>query len=372
MPERLENPQAVYLTAENRCNLKCKSCAIWEDMAETDTRGEPRLVADEIHALIDQIRAWGGVQHIAFDTIGEPFLDKSFESYLGHASSLGLGTSTVTNGMPLTESRALEVLKSGLQFISFSIDSPIAATHDSIRGQQGAFEKTVRAIEVLQRLKRAHQQTTGQKHPAIMVICVVSRDNFRQLDQMAELVRDLGVNRLRMVYAATVDAGVSANLAQQSAAKANSHRFELRSEDLHIDEADKGLLFEQLGLLACKCANYNIHLDLAINAANVRRPCPILWMSAFVDKFGNVYPCPMMTDTHLGNVRHQSLGEIWNSEEYALLRELLHKRNSGQVDLEICERCCTFSRIVTRPAPGATAEAPASSGVAPSGEKRRA
>ena len=56
----------------------------------------------------------------------------------------------------------------------------------------------------------------------------------------------------------------------------------------------------------------------------------------------------MMTDTNLGNVRHKSLDEIWNSDEYARLRDLLYRRNSGEVDLEICERCCTFSRIVTR------------------------
>lgn len=348
MSAAVAKPQVVYLTAENRCNLKCKSCAIWEDMAETDAQGEPRLAADEMFRLIDKVRDWGGVRHIAFDTIGEPLLDKSFEQYVGHASRQGFGTSTVTNGMPLTESRALEVLKSGLQYISFSIDSPIAEIHDEIRGQEGAFEKTVRAIRLLQRLKKENPAAAAQNRPAIMIICVVSRSNFREVDQMAELVRDLGVTRLRLVYAATVDSGVTANLAQQSTAKANAHRFALPPEDLHIDAADRSLLLEKLGLLACKCTTYQIGLDLAINAADVRRPCPVLWTSTFVDKFGNVYPCPMMTDTNLGNVRHKSLDEIWNSEEYARLRDLLHRRNSGEVDLEICERCCTFSRIVTR------------------------
>lgn len=344
----LEKPKVVYLTAENRCNLKCKSCAIWEDMAEEDANGEPRLAPDEMFRLIDKVKGWGGIQHVAFDTIGEPFLDKSFESYVSHASRLGFGMSTVTNGMPLTESRALEVLKSGLQYISFSIDSPVAEIHDEIRGQAGAFEKTVRAIKLLQRLKKAQQTRPEQSRPAIMVICVVSRNNFREVDQMAELVRDLGVSRLRIVYAATVDSGVTANLAEQSTAKANGHRFALPAENLHIDAADKGLLLEKFGLLACKCNTYQIGLDLAVNAADVRRPCPVLWNSTFVDKFGNVYPCPMMTDTTLGNIRHKSLDEIWNGEEYARLRDLLYRRNTGQVDLEVCERCCTFSRIVTR------------------------
>ena len=322
-------------------------------MAETDAQGEPRLDATEIHTLLDQIKAWGGVQHVAFDTIGEPFLDNSFESYVGHATSLGFGTSTVTNGMPLVERRVDAVLKSGLQYIGFSIDSPVPAIHDRIRGLDGAFEKTVRAIRLLQEMKKSRHGEDEQTDPAIMIICVVSRENFREIDQMAELVRDLGVVRLRMVYAATVDSGVAENLKQHSSAKANAHRFELRSEDLHIDAADKGLLFEKLGLLACKCANYRIGLDLAINAANIQRPCPILWTSTFVDKFGNVYPCPMMTDTRLGNIRHQSLDEIWQSDAYAKLRDLLHRRNNGEVTLDICERCCTFSRVVTRPEPAA-------------------
>jgi radical SAM protein with 4Fe4S-binding SPASM domain len=349
IPHR-KTPAAVYLTAENRCNLKCKSCAIWEDMAETDDKGEPRLSAEEMYPLIDRIKAWGDVEHIAFDTIGEPFLDKSFEDYVAHANRQGFSTSTVTNGMPLTETRALKVIKSGLRYISFSIDSPIAEVHDEIRGQQGAFDKTFRNIQLLQRMKKAHAATTGEDRPAIMIISVVSRDNFRDIDKMADLVLKLQVPRLRLVYAATVDEQTSQNLNLQSEdAKTNAHRFELKAEDLHIDEEDMPLLMEKLGLLACKCNTYGIHLDLAINAANVSRKCGVLWNQTFIDKFGNVYPCGMMTDTHLGNIRHRSLDEIWNGDGYAKLREMLHKRNSGQIYLDICEHCCILSRIKTRP-----------------------
>ncbi|MFQ5610215.1 MAG: radical SAM/SPASM domain-containing protein, partial [Woeseiaceae bacterium] len=318
-------------------------------MADTDDKGQPRLSADEMFPLIDQINAWGDVQHIAFDTIGEPFLDKSFTDYVAHANRLGLSTSTVTNGTAMTEARALEVLKSGLRYMSFSIDSPIAAIHDEIRGLKGGFDKTVRTIRLMQRLKSARRAETGKDEPVLMVICVVSRDNFREIDLMAELVRDLGVPRLRLVYAATVDEDVKSNLEKHSGADANAHRFWLPTDDLHIDEEDKSLLLEKLGLLACKCNNYQIGLDLAINAANITRPCPVLWQQTFVDKFGNVYPCPMMTDTHLGNVRETPLEEIWNSDEYNELRKLLHRRNTGEVELQICDRCCTFSRIATRP-----------------------
>lgn len=358
LPHR-KTPAAVYLTAENRCNLKCKSCAIWEDMADTDDKGEPRLSEEEMYPLIDRIKAWGEVEHIAFDTIGEPFLDKSFEDYVAHANRHGFSTSTVSNGMPLTETRVLKVLKSGLRYIAFSIDSPIAEIHDEIRGQKGAFDKTVRNIQLLQRMKKAHVASTGEDGPAIMVICVVSRDNFRDIDKMAELMLELQVPRLRLVYAATVDEQTTQNLNQQSDdAKTNAHRFELKAEDLHIDEEDMPLLMEKLGLLACKCSNYRIELDLAINAAKVSRKCHVLWTQTFLDKFGNVYPCPMMTDTHLGNVRHQNLDEIWNSDEYAKLREMLHKRNTGQIYLDVCEHCCTYSRIKTRPKVAEPADQP--------------
>jgi len=57
MSAPLEKPWVVFVTAENRCNLKCKSCAIWEDMAETDDNGEPRLAEDEMFRLIDKVKA---------------------------------------------------------------------------------------------------------------------------------------------------------------------------------------------------------------------------------------------------------------------------------------------------------------------------
>lgn len=353
MPILPRTPSMVYLTAENRCNLKCKSCAIWEDMAETDDKGEPRLSEQEMYPLIDQVKAWGDVQHLAFDTIGEPFLDKSFEKYVAHANRQGLRTSTVSNGMPLTEARALEVLKSGLDYISFSIDSPIAEVHDEIRGQKGGWAKTVRNIKMLQRLRRARAAETGRRNqnPGVMIICVVSRDNFRDIDRMAELMVELQVPRLRLVYAATVDDDTAKNLAESGGdvdAKSNTHRFGLDTDNLHIDEEDLPLLMEQIGRLALKCSNYGIGLDLAINALNLSRPCHVLWNQTFVDKFGNVYPCPMMTDTHLGNIRHKPLDEIWHSEEYAKLRRMLDRRNKGEIYLDVCEHCCTFSRIATR------------------------
>lgn len=355
-PAYRKNPVSVYLTAENRCNLKCKSCAIWEDMAEEDDKGHPRLTEEEMYTLIDQIDSWGDVRHVAFDTIGEPYLDKAFTKYVARVVSKGMSTSTVTNGTAMNEKRARETLESGLGYMSFSIDSPVAEIHDRVRGLKGGFDKTVRSIKLIQRLKKSYKLETGRDGPQLMVITVVSRDTFREIDQMAELVRDLGVPMLRLVYAATVDDDVKANLEAQSVADANTHRFWLPTDDLHIDEEDKGLLMEKLGYLACKCNNYGIQLVLAINAANVLRPCPVLFEQTFVDKFGNVYPCPMMTDTHLGNVRETPLDEIWNSTEYNKLRELLFKRNNGQIDLQICDRCCTFSKIATRPArkPGDT------------------
>ena len=83
----------------------------------------------------------------------------------------------------MSEARALETVKSGLGAMSFSIDSPIAEIHDEIRGLKGGFDKTVRSIERIQKLKAAYKADTGKDGPTLMIINVVSRDTFREVDQ---------------------------------------------------------------------------------------------------------------------------------------------------------------------------------------------
>jgi MoaA/NifB/PqqE/SkfB family radical SAM enzyme len=61
------------------------------------------------------------------------------------ATRLGMGTNLTTNGL-LLPARYAELRASGLHSLGVSIDG-IGATHDALRGQEGAFDAAFRAIQ---------------------------------------------------------------------------------------------------------------------------------------------------------------------------------------------------------------------------------
>jgi radical SAM protein with 4Fe4S-binding SPASM domain len=73
------------------------------------------------------------------------------------------------------------------------------------------------------------------------------------------------------------------------------------------------------------------------------RKCHYLWRGAmYVKHDGRVFPCCqsyMLDGAPVGDLRHSSLPEIFNSDEMRRLREL-HAAGRG-AEIDMCSRCCT-------------------------------
>ena len=73
------------------------------------------------------------------------------------------------------------------------------------------------------------------------------------------------------------------------------------------------------------------------------RPCHYLWRGAmYVKHDGRVFPCCqsyMLDGAPVGDLRSESLPEIFNSPEMTRLRRLHGAGRAGEIDM--CARCCT-------------------------------
>ena len=89
----------------------------------------------------------------------------------------------MTNGM-LIDDKVFEILKEypSTQF-GISLDGASAKTHDYIRGVDGMFEKTCRAIKMLAGVGFY-----------VDVCSTFMNSNYNELDDMLKLVLDLGVD----------------------------------------------------------------------------------------------------------------------------------------------------------------------------------
>jgi MoaA/NifB/PqqE/SkfB family radical SAM enzyme len=110
-----------YLTY--RCNAKCGFCDIWEQPSPYAT---PTQVAENL----DGLRALG-VKIVDF-TGGEPLLHRDIGTLLKMAKDRGFITTLTTNG--LLYPKKAEEIKGLVDMLHFSLDSPDASTHDTMRG----------------------------------------------------------------------------------------------------------------------------------------------------------------------------------------------------------------------------------------------
>jgi heme b synthase len=124
------------------CNLACVHCRASAErgpyLGELSTK-ECLRVMDEIASISKPVIILTG---------GEPLLRTDIFDLARHGSSKGFRMVMATNGTLITEEMIREMKASGVQRISISLDGPDAVTHDAFRKVNGAFEGSLRGIEI--------------------------------------------------------------------------------------------------------------------------------------------------------------------------------------------------------------------------------
>jgi radical SAM protein with 4Fe4S-binding SPASM domain len=167
----------IALELTRRCVLSCRTCrasAIGAGQADAD-----ELTGDEWRRLIDSIASFARPMVIL--TGGEPLLRPDVYALAAHAAGRGLRVVLATCGALLDDASAKRLIDSGVSAISISLDGATAASHDAIRGQEGAFAAAMRGIESAKRAGLAFQINT-----------TVTRDNRDELPAILELAARLG------------------------------------------------------------------------------------------------------------------------------------------------------------------------------------
>jgi len=151
-----------------RCNARCRFCDIWR-------RGtDPDADLHQVKANLRDLRRLG-VMFIDF-TGGEPLLHKDLPQMLREARRLRFITSLTTNCL-LYPDLAGEI-RGLVDFLHFSLDSPLREENDRIRGAK-CFDKVLESIEVAKSL--------GEKPD---ILFTVTNQNYRGIAEMAQLAAE--------------------------------------------------------------------------------------------------------------------------------------------------------------------------------------
>jgi MoaA/NifB/PqqE/SkfB family radical SAM enzyme len=157
------------------CNLACVHCRASATMGPH--KGE--LGTGEALRLLDQISEVG--KPIIILTGGEPLLRSDIFDITRYGADLGMRMVMALNGTLITEKVAQELVDAGIQRISVSLDGSSPETHDRFRQVEGAFEGTLRGIDLLKKVGMEFQINT-----------TITKTNLDQIPKIQELAIDLG------------------------------------------------------------------------------------------------------------------------------------------------------------------------------------
>jgi MoaA/NifB/PqqE/SkfB family radical SAM enzyme len=175
------SPEWVNINVTENCNSRCITCYAWKNKSVDELTTEE--IKDALHQLSEI-----GVRNVIFIG-GEPLLRSDIGDLIKEATLLGFETRMlVTNGL-LLEAKAKELLESGLTHLSVSIDG-FGHTNDIIRGVPRSYEKSIKGIKAVQKLKKEK----GLSVHVTILTTILLNQNVDDIPKLIEVSRSLGVH----------------------------------------------------------------------------------------------------------------------------------------------------------------------------------
>ncbi len=297
-------PTQLNVELTHRCNLRCSHCYLEYNA------GRDELTADEWVEVMQQCLEMG-IMFIAF-TGGEAFLRPDTLSIAGRAKELGLFFHFQSNGTCIDRDVADELKRLNPTMVELTIMGDTPKLHDGITGSPGSFEKALAAASMLlERSIRVKLKTT------------VISGNWKSVQAMRRLAEGMGAafqpDPLVMPGVFGGEEPVSCRM--------NDEEF----QQFALSEGWDQPLGEEAAAAIAELDSPEKHLICA--AARYRFT---------VTPSGEVIPC-VLWRVPCGNIREQSLREIWEGEPMAGLRKTTVK------DMPDCRGCKLLSDCVRCP-----------------------
>ena len=322
-----ETPFVAIWEVTQSCDLACKHCrAAAQPIAHPD-----QLSTEEGKALIDQISEMR-VPVFIF-TGGDPLKRPDLYELIRYCDQKGVKVAVTPSATPLlTRDAIFKMKEAGVVRLGISLDGSTPEIHDKFRGLEGAWARTIQAIE-----------WAGEAGMPIQVHSTINRHNAADLDGLCNLFEHLNIVMWNVFFLVPVGRGQLGDLLsgeefEQVFAKIYelSHRVNFQIKTTEAMHYRRYLL--QHNLEERRIGNGHGHPGNVPRPAEYEAGAPQAdaqtrthgWATRrvndgkgflFVSHTGNVYPSGFLP-IHAGNIRETPLAEIYrNAPIFKALRD---------------------------------------------------
>jgi radical SAM protein with 4Fe4S-binding SPASM domain len=168
------------------CNLKCSSCPI----GRGKIKNKKMMSFSNFKFIIDKIKI--SVKELSLFNYGEPLLNPEIVKMIKYAKKNGIKIVNIhTNGLLLNKKLSKQLVESGLDYISFSIDGASEETYKKYR-IGGDFNKLVKNIREFIEIKK----NLKSRKPFIEAQFVVMKHNQHEINKFGQIFKKIGVNKV--------------------------------------------------------------------------------------------------------------------------------------------------------------------------------
>jgi len=313
-------PEYVIFIATSLCNLRCKHCFLWQKnpygWGNLD-QGKNDLTVEEIEKISQSM------EDFFFLNIGggEPFIRKDLPKIVeifyrnNHIQNLLIPTNGTLNETILSSTRTILENCPGLKVsIDVSIDG-IGELHNKIREGENTFNRAIKSLKDLLKLKK--------KFPNLQVGTITTHMfyNQRHLKEIYDFLK-------KEIKPDSITLALTRGTPRQPKAK----NIDIEYYRKLSQEMEKDFLSNQVSgfrkivfwpvIIATKVLMHRLVVSTVLNGYQL--PCLAGELNAVIYSNGDIYPCEMLTNARVGNLRevNYDFQRLWRNEK---LKKIVRK-----------------------------------------------
>lgn len=307
-------PFSVGMFVTNLCNQACRHCCTFGDLKQDE------LSYEEILDLIGQLNKMK-VFEVSVSG-GEPLFRKDIFKILKKLNEYPFKLRLCTNCTLIDQNVIKELRSLSHIMIRTSLDGSGPDAHDGLRGK-GSFKRTLKGIELL---AQSGFEVEGR--------CALNSYNYHDLFDTAHLAKELGMSKMEFTIlrqagnAKKFDHQIKAGVRQIKGLKDKAKRL--------IDEFGSFVdgsfikLFKDINTWSSQETRNGMH------TGNFR-VCDAGTRTLSIRPDGEVIPCGALWDLTAGNIREQTLSDIWFNSN--VLKQMRRMDETSLDSIAECSNC---------------------------------